>query len=407
MNILLANWTWFPSGGDWTYIESISKLYTAKGHNIIPFSVQNEKNISNDFEKFFLTPVDYKSYYDNLSIKSVYKLLTESVYSREAKEKLKLLLVENKVDIAQLNNINNYHTPSIIPVLKGAGIPIVWRILDYKLICPNNTFLSHNKICEKCYKHKYYHCILNKCKKNSFSASFLMTLESYFYYLMPYYRNVDMFMFQSNFTRDIFVRYGFDKNRSHVIENPFDCSSLTPSFTGKNYILYFGRISAEKGIMTLIQAMKFLPDMELQIVGNGPEYDPYLKYTFDNGIQNVKFLGPKWDKDLEPVLKNCDFVIVPSEWYDPSPYVVLQANAYGKPVIASRIGGLQDSVIDNETGVLFEPGNVLDLVDKITSLKNDRNLIMRLGRNARLLVESRNEPERYYNDTIGLFNNLT
>jgi glycosyltransferase involved in cell wall biosynthesis len=234
-----------------------------------------------------------------------------------------------------------------------------------------------------------------------------MTLESYFYYLMPYYRNVDMFMFQSNFTRDIFVRYGFDKNRSHVIENPFDCSSLTPSFTGKNYILYFGRISAEKGIMTLIQAMKFLPDMELQIVGNGPEYDPYLKYTFDNGIQNVKFLGPKWDKDLEPVLKNCDFVIVPSEWYDPSPYVVLQANAYGKPVIASRIGGLQDSVIDNETGVLFEPGNVLDLVDKITSLKNDRNLIMRLGRNARLLVESRNEPERYYNDTIGLFNNLT
>lgn len=406
MNILIANWTWYPSGGDWTYIDSICKLYESKGHKIIPFSVQNEKNLPTTYDKYFLNSINYKKFYENISLKSGIEIFAKSIYSVEAKKKLRLLLNDNKVDIAQLNNITNYHTPSIIPVLKKAKIPIVWRILDYRLICPNSTFLSKGKLCEACYRHKYYNCILKKCKNNSFLASTLFAIESYAYYLMPFYKHVDMFLFQSEFTRDMFVKFGYDIKKTHIIENPYDALHIEPVYEGKNYILYFGRLSKEKGIYTLLNAMKLLPNIELKIVGDGPEYENYVNHIIANSITNVSFLGPKWDKDLDPIVKDCEFVIVPSEWYEPSPYVVLQAFAYGKPVIASDIGGLKDLIINNENGLLFKTGDSDSLSQTINTLMYDKELIRKMGAHARIVLENKYSSERYYTNTMNVFKNL-
>jgi len=406
MNILIANWTWYPSGGDWTYIESICKLYESQGHKIIPFSVKNEKNIPNEFEQYFINGIDYKKYYDGMTVKSLLEIFSKSIYSFEAKKKLKLLLNEHRVDIAQFNNINNYQTPSIISVLKNNNIPIVWRILDYKLICPNNTFLQNDKVCEDCHKHKYYNCIINRCRKKSLPASAFMALESYFYYLLPFYKHVDLFLFQSEFTRDMFVKYGYDIRKTHIVENPYNCSSIIAKNTGKDYILYFGRISKEKGIQTLLNAMKLLPGIELKIVGDGPEYEYYTKYIVENSISNVTFLGPKWNKELEPIITDCEFVVIPSEWYEPSPYVALQSFSYGKPVIASNMGGLNDLITPNQNGMLFNVGDKESLSLTIKKLFYDKALISEMGINARLLVENKYHPDRYYKDTISVFANL-
>lgn len=406
MNILIANWTWYPSGGDWTYIDSICKLYESKGHHIIPFSVHNEKNFKTSYDKYFLDSVDYMALYNKIPFRSGIAAAFKSIYSIEAKQKLKLLLSENKIDIAQLNNITGYHTPSIIPVLKNAMIPIVWRILDYRLICPNSTFLSKGKICEACHKHKYYNCIINKCKKNSVLASTLFAIESYAYYLGPYQKQIDMFLFQSEFTRDMFVKYGYDIKKTHIIENSYDYSNILPNYEGKNYILYFGRISQEKGILTLLNAMKNLPDIQLKIVGDGPEQENYASYANKNALSNVSFLGPKWGKDLDPIIKNCEFAIVPSEWYEPSPYVVLQSFAYGKPVVASNIGGLKDLILNNKNGLLFNSGDSISLAQTIRNLMTDKNLIWEMGANARMILEKKYNSERYYSDTINVFTNL-
>jgi len=406
MNILIANWTWYPSGGDWTYIDSICKLYESKGHKIIPFSVQNEKNIPTPYDKYFLTNVNYKSFYKKISLRTGITTAIKSVYSIEAKQKLRLLLSENKVDIAQLNSITNYHTPSIIPVLKKVKIPIVWRILDYRLICPNTTLFVNGKLCEACFKHKYYYCILKKCKKNSLLASTLLAIENYVYFLIPFYKEVDMFLFQSEFTRDKFVKFGYDIKKTLIIENPYDCSNVQPKYEGKNYILYFGRIEKEKGIYTLLNAMKLLPEIELKVVGNGTEYKNCLNYIAENSITNVSFLGPKWDKDLEPIIKDCEFVVMPSEWYEPSPYVVLQSFAYGKPVVASNIGGLNDLIINNENGLFFKAGNSDSLSQTIKNLLQDKNLIHKMGANARVILENKYNSEKYYTITMNVFANL-
>src|ERR1700687_3114677 len=145
MNILIANWSWYPTGGDWTYIKSICEVYEAKAHHIVPFSMKNEKNFPTEYDKYFLNGIDYKKLNKKKTIKSGIEVFVKSIYSFEAKRKLTILLRENKIDIAQLNNINNYQTPSIISVLHKHKIPIVWRVLDYKLICPNRALAVNDK----------------------------------------------------------------------------------------------------------------------------------------------------------------------------------------------------------------------------------------------------------------------
>ena len=406
MNILIVNWSWYQSGGDWTYINSICKIYESNDHKIIPFSVQNEKNFPTQYEKYFLKSLDYKKFYKKITIKTGIELFARSIYSVEAKQKLHLLLEENNVDIAQLNNISNYHTQSIIPILKRAKIPIVWRILDYKLICPNTTLFVNDKVCEACFKHKYYKCILKKCKRNSLMASTFVAIENYFYYIIPFYKQVDMFLFQSEFTRDMFVKFGYDIKKTHIIENPYDCSNIQPKYEGKDYILYFGRLEKEKGIYTLFNAMKSLQDVELKVVGNGTEHDNCVNYITEKSIQNISFLGPKWNNELEPVIRDCEFLIVPSEWYEPSPYVVLQSFSYGKPVVASNIGGLNDLISNNENGLLFKAGDSDSLFQTIKYLWKKKNLIQKMGINARQIVETKYNTEKYYNDTMNCFTTL-
>ena len=406
MNILMAHWAWYPTGGDWTYIDSINKLYESKGHHIIPFSVKNEKNIPTPYDKYFLNAVDYKSFYNKISLKSGITTAINSIYSFEAKRNLKLLLSENKVDIAQFNNITNYHTPSIIPVLKKNKIPIVWRVLDYRLICPNSNFLSKDKVCEACFKTKYYNCILKKCKNNSLLASSLLAIENYTYSLLPFYKNVDLFLFQSEFTRDMFVRFGYDINKTQIVENPYNGIENQPVYRGKGYILYFGRISKEKGLHTLLSVMKLLPEVQLKIVGDGPELEIYKNYAIENSLKNVNFLGPKWGEELDPIIRDSEFVIVPSEWYEPSGYVVLQAFSFGKPVVASNIGGLKDIVVNNENGLLFQSGNKDDLLRTIKFLYQDKELIKILGLNAKKHVDIKYNTNKYYDKTIKIFSDL-
>ena len=405
----MANATWYPSGGDWTYIDNIVKIYESKGHSIIPFAMSDSRNFKTKYDKYFINNIDYSKLNNNKSLINSLKVISNSIYSFDAVKKLNLLLNENTIDIAQLNNIHNIHTPAIIKILKIHKIPIVWRILDYKLICPNRTFLSNNTICEKCYKTKYYNCFINKCKKNSYPASFITTIESYFNKLMPYYNNVDKFLFQSEFSRNLFIKYGFDIRKTDIIENPFNLDNSIENINSSRidkYILYFGRISKEKGLFTLYDAMKKIPNINLIVVGNGPDLNDSIDYINQHNITNIEFKGPKWGDELNPFIHKCEFVIVPSEWYEPNPYVVLQSFSHEKAVVASDIGGLSDMITNNENGMLFIPGDPNDLSKCIENLFYNNEKKAYLGKNAKIILKNKYNPDKYYNKSIEIFRNL-
>ncbi|HVZ97932.1 MAG TPA: glycosyltransferase [Chitinophagaceae bacterium] len=372
MKILLVNWTLYPSGGDWTYVETLWKFYESRGHEVIPFSMEDERNIATPYSKYFISKIDYKTLNKNKSPLNAIKAVKNSVYSYQARKNIKKLLAEHKIDAVHLNNIHHYLSPaSIIPEIKKYNIPIIWTLHDYVILCPNTTFISKDKVCEKCKGGTYYHCILKKCKKNSAMASTVAALESYTNKWVDPYKYVDYFLCPSHFIANKFIEFGYDERKMVRMYNPFDISQIETSAgsgaPGKKYIIYVGNILRVKGVFTLAEAVKSL-DIDLYIVGDG-EFMPQLQdFTKQNAISNVYFLGKQNKYQLFDYVRKAQFVVVPSEWYENLPYSAVEALLLSKPVIGAKIGGIPELVIDNKTGYLFEPGNVTDLKNKIIQM---------------------------------------
>lgn len=191
-----------------------------------------------------------------------------------------------------------------------------------------------------------------------------------------YFRNVffnpakyiDGFLYVSNFARDIQEKYmPAVKNKPNITLYNFSTSIAgQPKAMSKDkYFLFFGRLSYEKGVKTLLEAFNGLPECHLKIVGTGPKEDELKAFVESNGMKNVEFLGYKRGKELQDLVANAYYVIVPSEWYENNPMTIIEAYSVGTPVIGARIGGIPEIVVESETGFQFESGNADNLRSKV------------------------------------------
>jgi glycosyltransferase involved in cell wall biosynthesis len=409
MKLLIAHATWYPTGGDWTYLESIKELYEKNGSAIVPFSMHHSQNHDSSYSKYFVSNVDYKNAHKNRNIKNISQVITRSIYSSEAVSQISKLLREQRIDIVQLNNVHNVQTLSIIPVIKKLNIPIVWRVLDYKILCPNRTFLSGSKICKKCIAGNYCWATIKRCKKNSLSASFISTIEAYFNKYKKYYDMVDVFLLQSEFSRRLFIEAGFPESKLRVIGNPYVSSYNGSSFklsdgSTDNYILYFGRLSSEKGVHTLIKALDDMPEVSLYIIGDGPERTSLEKLASCYSFGRIKFLGEIWGAELDSIVNGCELTVCPSEWYEVSPYSILQSLGLGKPVVGANIGGIPDLITDGYNGRLFESGNHNSLSTAVKYILNDQKTDYQ--KNCKDYIAKSHCPQNYYDKTMKIFKDL-
>ncbi len=389
LNILVVNWTWHPSGGDWTYVENLCKFYQSKGHEIIPFSMKNEKNLPTPYAEYFITKIDYQELNRNKSLIKGVSIIRKTIYSTEARSKLKSLLDNHPIDIVHLNNIHHYLTPaSIIPEFKKRNIPIIWTLHDYVILCPNTTFISNEKICEKCRNGKFYQCIINRCKKQSVPASFVAALESYANSFYNPYKHVDYFICPSEFIKAKFESFGFEARKLIQVYNLFDVQSVSDGYQTvlesnvKPYIVYVGNILRVKGIFTLVHAMAGL-DLDLYVIGSGEHFGQLKELVESGRFANVKLLGKLPKKEVFRYVQQSAFVVVPSEWYENLPYSLIEALLLARPVLGADIGGIPELVVNDITGYLFQPGNVTDLRSKILLMKDDRNKLNQMGIEAR------------------------
>jgi glycosyltransferase involved in cell wall biosynthesis len=397
MKILLVNNFYYNRGGDCTYLFSLKKLLERKGHKVAVFSMHHPENFESEYSKYFVSYINYAEEIKNRNIYSGLKVLSRSIYSVEAKKNIERLIKDENPDIVHLNNIRHHLTPSIIYTIKKYNIPIVWTLHDYQLICPNISFLSHGKICERCKKRKYFWPPIVRCKKNSFLASAMAAFEHSIQMIAGVYDLVDAYICPSRFLKDKFIEYGFKENTLHYLNYFTDSKSIDDTEWRGNYYLYIGRLSEEKGIKTLIDAAVKVNSHKLKIAGDGPLKEELIAYAKTKNADNhVEFLGHKNREEVGELLKNCKFLVIPSEWYEVTGLVILEAFACGRAVIGSRIGGIPEFVREKLTGLTFEPGNAGELSSKIEYLIRNPDKSEEMGKNGRLQIKEEINAEKHY-----------
>jgi Glycosyltransferase len=403
MKILHINKYFYLKGGPENYLFRLAELFEEKGHNVAFFSMQHDQNVPSKWNQYFVKNIDYNNKY---SLWGKIKVFSNTLYSFEARDKLLKLIDNFKPDIAHLHNYHHQLTPSIIHALDKRRIPVVAKLPDYKMICPSYSMLNHGKICELCRDRKYYNCVLTKCHKNSFSKSLLATVESYLHHrYLKSYKNIKCYICPSNFLLNKFKQMGFKGNLMQL-SNYVDTNEYEPNYNiNTNKIIYWGRLSVDKGVKTLIEAMKG-SNLQLVVVGEGPIKEDLENMVRTMQMKNIHFKGYLKGKELQSVIKDSLFAVLPSEWYENNPNSVLEAFALGKPVIGSRIGGIPELVKDGETGYTFEPGNAGDLSDKMMMLLSDDTTRNAMGQNARKLVEAKFNPEKHYQELMEIYQSV-
>ena len=275
------------------------------------------------------------------------------------------------------------------------------------MICPNYSLYTNGKVCESCFRHKYYKAVTNKCLQNSYPASALAALEMSFTKARQIYENVvDCFVSPSAFFSQKLADWGVKMKRIENVPNFVFLSDFEPIFSAGDYYLYFGRLSPEKGISDLINVFSHMSGHKLKIAGSGPMKKSLEETVKAQGISNVELLGFRPQSELRDIIASSRAVIVPTLMHDNYPYSVIEAQAMGKPVVASRLGGIPEMVTHGENGYLYEPRNHFDLKARIEDLNKLNGTIEKFGRAGRQRVERENGAEGHYKKIISIYESI-
>lgn len=365
MKILLIDVYHFNKGGAETVCFNTGKMLEEQGHKVVYFTLKWEKNNPSPYSNYFPESKETR----RGPLKQV-KNLVNYFYHFEAAGKLEQLIQDEHPDLAHIHLMWGQITPSIFPVLKRHRIPILYTVHDFRIVCPAYTFRNgKGQICEQCRGKYFYRCIVNSCTKGNRLLSVVMAAEQYFRnaFFNPA-RYIDGFIYVSNFTKNLQEKYmPAVKKIPNIVLHNFSTSIIQrpKSMPEEKYFLFFGRLSHEKGVQTLINAIEGIPQCKLKVVGTGPLEEYLKKQQKEKHIRNVEFLGYKFGKELADLVSEAYFVIVSSECYENNPMTIIEAYSVGTPVIGARIGGIPEIVADGKTGFQFESGNVDDLRKKL------------------------------------------
>lgn len=408
MRICIAHKYYFRGGGTSSYVFSVTDILQRHGHTVVPFSVAYKKSVETPYSRYFVSaPLgEDQTHYSHfrLTPMTMLKLVARATYSTEAKRKFSQLLADEQIDLTYVQNVYNYISPSIIDASRKKGVPVVMRLGDFNLACPNYLYLRDNVICEDC-KGGYYHALKHRCVKGSLPATAARVFSMYVHKWMHIYDKVGAFVTPSAFMRADMIKCGFPAEKVHHIRSPIDVGKHEPCYENDGYVLYFGRLSQEKGLPILIRAWAEMPT-DLKLVFAGEDIDN-LQAELEElvkslGLKNVEFVGFKSGADLSNLISRCMFTVVPSTWYDNAPMSVIESMAYGKPVIGTNLGGVPEQLTE-ACGRLVSPGSAEELRDVMMDLSSDSEKLRSMGKAARERVETVYSPEVHYDALIKVF----
>ena len=382
MKVLLINKFLYPNGGSETYVFKLGDYLLSQGHAVQYFGMEHKGRIVGNRVDSYTSEMDF---HDGSKLaKLTYPIKT--IYSGEARKKIRRVLDDFQPDVCHLNNFNFQLTPSIIlEIVKwrkqnNNNCKILYTAHDYQLVCPNHMCNNpvSQKNCEKCLGGHFLNCVKGKCIHGSMAKSAVGAMESIYWRMNGVYRYIDTIICCSQFMKSKLDTNPIFAKKTVAMHNFVDSVEWKET-EKKDYVLYFGRYSLEKGINTLVKVAKELPDVQFVFAGSGP-MEELLK-----DVPNIRNVGFQRGSDLEKLIREARFTVYPSEWYENCPFSVMESQLYGTPVLGANIGGIPELIRVGQTGDLFECGNIAELKQKIETMWVDKALTDAWSRNCKAL----------------------
>ncbi len=400
--LLSINNYYYPRGGAEVVFFRHNDVLHDAGWAVVPFAMNHSLNVGGPERSDFVSELEYGRPSESAFTKI--RKGAKAVYSFEARKKLAQLIDRSAPDLCHAHNVYHHLSPSILGLIGRRGIPLVMTLHDLKIACPAYSMLTHDGICERCRNGRLYQVVTNRCMKGSLALSALVMIESYVHrFLDSYLRNVDCFVVPSRFYLRKLSEWGFPPGRFEYVPNFVATDTVAPNYEPGKRFVYFGRLSAEKGIATLLRAAA-AAGVGVDVIGTGPQ-ERELRALADG--QDVRFLGFQTGAKLNAAVAAARAVVAPSEWYENAPLAVLEAAALGKPLIVSDAGGLPELVVDGETGWSFESRSATELAQRLRTVADASDAAVRAaGMAARRRMEDEFSPARYLERIRALYQRL-
>jgi glycosyltransferase involved in cell wall biosynthesis len=402
MRILFCNKYNYPFSGTEVYLFEAMELMRSKGHEVALFSMADPRGQPTPYDRHFVPLVDFKKqsgWFHKV------ELAAHAIYSREARRRMRAMIADFGPDVAHVRNIYHHLSPSILWELRAQKVPVVYHLNDFKVLCPGYNLVRRGEVCEACKGGEFWHLLKEKCYPG-WGARMTLVAEAYAHKWLGTYRKcVTRFLAPSEFVRDKFVEHGWDPAKFEVLPHFQPVKPVVERIAENAPLLYFGRLSAEKGVDDLLQAMQRLPNLRLTIAGDGPEHCRLQKLAASLGL-NVEFAGHLRGAELDRAIAQSRFTVLPSHAYETLGKTILESYAAGRAVVASDLGSRRELVQAGRTGLLYKTGDVDQLASALQFLGSQPELADKMGQAGRELVRQKYTPEAHYEVLSGLYERL-
>ncbi len=378
-------------GGETAAVEAEARLLESRGHEVIRYSRHNDElSTFSAMEKAAAVP--------------------GAIYSRRTYRDVRTLVAAERPDVAHVHNVFPLISPSVYHALHDAAVPIVQTAHNFRFLCPNGLFYTHGATCERCRSGNTLHAVRLRCYRDSAGLSGVYAASLALHRAAGTFQLIDRLITPAAFAATKIAEAGvIDRDRVHVLDYfiPGALPPAAPETVPQPYFVFLGRLSEEKGIQTLIAAMRLAPAARLKVFGVGPLEATVRAAIAHQNISNVELCGfvsgeRKWD-----VLRGALATIVPSHCYEMSPLSVIESFAAGTPVIASRLGNFPLTVGNDERGLLFDAGCPEQLAGKMEWMLAHDDCARAMGRNARAFAEARYGEDEHYRQLLAVYRQAT
>lgn len=328
---------------------------------------------------------------DNRRVELLGKLRTafRTVWSPESQKRVESKLRSGRFDILHVQNFFPLWSPSVYYAASRCGVPVVQTLRNYRLICSNAVFFRENRVCEDCLgRFAPWPGILHACYRGSRAASSVVAAMIGAHKIAGTWRKrVSVYIALTDFAREKYIASGLPAEKIVVKPNFVD-PAPSPGSGGGGYALFVGRLSAEKGLATMIEAWKTADGaLPLKIAGDGPLLELVKAAAAVN--PSLQYLGRTAPEETLELMRRAEFLVFPSGCYEAMPRTVIEAFAVGTPVLASDIGATASMVTAEETGFRFAPGNVTELREKAEWCSRNLLRMRAMREKARAAFEAR------------------